>query len=39
MQQLVQFWTLHVPGYLGFCGAHGIGAEVEVIDADRIDEP
>jgi alcohol dehydrogenase (NADP+) len=23
---------------LGFCGEHGIGAEVEVIDADRIDE-
>ena len=23
---------------LGFCGEHGIGAQVEVIDADRIDE-
>ncbi len=23
---------------LGFCGKHGIGAQVEVIDADRIDE-
>jgi len=23
---------------LDFCGAHGIGAEVEVVDADRIDE-
>ncbi len=23
---------------LGFCAEHGIGAEVEVISADRIDE-
>jgi alcohol dehydrogenase (NADP+) len=23
---------------LDFCGEHGIGAQVEVIDADRIDE-